>query len=200
VAAGRTVFAERGFDASMDDVAHYAGVGVGTAYRHFSNKYELAAAIFAEAIEEVVVEAEKASVADDAWSGLVEFFEAIATRQTADRGLREVLMAGFPSEEDASDQIDERINAPLRIAVARAKAQGTMRTDAEMSDVGVLLTMLCTVADLTADVAPEQWRRYQPVLLAGLRPGGPDLPVPPLDEAELQTAMRTRQRRMRTTG
>ena len=54
VAAAREVFAERGLDASLDDVAHRAGLGVGTAYRHFANKYELARAIFGEAIDEIV--------------------------------------------------------------------------------------------------------------------------------------------------
>ena len=49
--AAREVFAERGLEASLDDIARHAGLGVGTAYRHFSNKYELAQAIFAEAID-----------------------------------------------------------------------------------------------------------------------------------------------------
>ena len=45
--AAREVFAERGLGATLDDVAAAAGVGTGTAYRHFRNKHELAAEVLA---------------------------------------------------------------------------------------------------------------------------------------------------------
>ncbi len=53
IAAGREVFAERGFDASLDDVADHAGVGVGTAYRRFPNKEALIDEIFEERMREI---------------------------------------------------------------------------------------------------------------------------------------------------
>jgi AcrR family transcriptional regulator len=188
ITAARAVFAERGLDASMDDVARAAGVGVGTAYRHFANKYELAAAIFTEVVDEIVGEAHRAASMTDAWSGLMSFLEAVATRQSADRGLRDVLM-GVRLGKVQDDEINERLTGQLRIMVARAKQQGSIRPDADVTDVGVLLVMLCTVADLSGDVAPDLWRRYQPMLLAGLRPGGPVLPIPPLDEDTLHAAI-----------
>src|SRR5947209_19887027 len=39
--SARSVFAEYGPEAQMDDVAHQAGVGVGTVYRHFDTKEAL---------------------------------------------------------------------------------------------------------------------------------------------------------------
>lgn len=99
VQAGREVFAERGLEASLDDVARHAGLGVGTAYRHFANKYELAQAIFTEAIETIIAKAEEAAELDDPWRGLVMFFECAAEAQATDRGLREVLM-GFHDPEE----------------------------------------------------------------------------------------------------
>ena len=57
IAAGRDVFAKRGLEASLDDIARQAGVGIGTAYRHFGNKFELAEAIMHNAIGEVVAAA-----------------------------------------------------------------------------------------------------------------------------------------------
>ena len=38
VLAARDLFAERGTDAQMDQIAQRAGVGVGTLYRHFPAK------------------------------------------------------------------------------------------------------------------------------------------------------------------
>jgi AcrR family transcriptional regulator len=193
LAAAREVFGERGLDASLDDIAARAGVGVGTAYRHFSNKYELATAILGERIEQVVDLAQSCAADPDPWQGIVGFIEGAATAQTADRGLREVLMGAHDPAQ--MEQIHDRLTAPLRDLVARAKADGVLRDDAEATDVGVVLMMLCTVADVTADVAPDLWRRYLPMLLDGLRPGAA-LPMMPIDEAALRSAMSTHKQRM----
>ena len=42
--AAEEVFAARGLDATLDDIARHAGVNVATAYRHFDSKHELARA------------------------------------------------------------------------------------------------------------------------------------------------------------
>ena len=186
VEAGREVFAERGLDASLDDVARKAGLGVGTAYRHFANKYELAQAIFTEAIEDIVALAEDALTRDDPWDGLVQFLEGAAAAQTADRGLREVMMGVY--DPSKMEEVNERISIPMRELVARAHAQGTLRTDVEMSDIGVVILMLCTVADFTGDDVPDLWRRYLPMLLAGLR-ADVELPVPPMSEELFRSTM-----------
>src|SRR5487761_263657 len=65
IAAARDVFAQRGIEASLDDVARRAGLGVGTAYRHFANKYELLTALMAQTIDEIVEQAEYAATLED---------------------------------------------------------------------------------------------------------------------------------------
>jgi len=40
--AAAEVFAARGLEATLDDIARHAGVNIATAYRHFANKHELA--------------------------------------------------------------------------------------------------------------------------------------------------------------
>jgi AcrR family transcriptional regulator len=125
VQAAREVFAERGLEASLDDIARHAGLGVGTAYRHFANKHELARAIFAEAIDDIVSLADLALTMDDPWAGIVGFLEGTAEAQTADRGLREVLMGVHDAEE--LEQVNDRLSAPLRDLVERAKRAGAIR-------------------------------------------------------------------------
>lgn len=193
VQAAREVFAERGLEASLDDVAHHAGVGVGTAYRHFANKYELAEAIFAEAIDRVMELAEHAAESPDAWSGIVAFLAGTAEMQTADRGLREVLMGVHDPER--MEQVNDRLSPPMRRMIDRAKQAGQIRPDVEVSDLGIVVLMLCTVADVTGDAAPDLWRRYLPMLLDGLR-AGTDLPVPPVPEDVLRKAMDSHKRRL----
>jgi AcrR family transcriptional regulator len=195
IAAARAVFAERGLEASLDDVAHRAGLGVGTAYRHFANKYDLAKAVFGAAIDDIVALAEQAAAGADPWAGLVAFFQGTAGAQTADRGLREVLMGVHDAEQ--LERVHDRLSAPLRRLVTRAKAAGELREDVEATDIGIVLMMLCTVADVTGDTAPDLWRRYLPMLLDGLRAGsGTPLPVPPVAEDLLRSAMATHKQRM----
>jgi AcrR family transcriptional regulator len=193
VAAAREVFAERGLEASMDDVAHRAGLGVGTAYRHFANKYDLALAILAEAIERVYQLVHDAVANPDPWAGLVSFVEGTAEMQSSDRGLREVLMGVHDAEQ--MDQVHDRLSGPLRELVDRAKAVGAVRADVESTDIGIVVTMLCTVADVTGDASPELWRRYLPMMLDGLREG-PEPSVPALSEDLLRKSMSTHKQRL----
>jgi AcrR family transcriptional regulator len=193
VQAAREVFAERGLDASLDDVARRAGLGVGTAYRHFANKYELARAIFTDAIDQIIVKAEDAARLDDPWDGLVAFLEATAEAQTADRGLREVLMGVH--DPDDMKRVNERITAALATTVERAKQAGAVRPDIELSDIGVVVLMLCMVADVTGDFAPDLWRRYLPMLLDSLRSGS-ELPVPALSQEAFCQALSSHKLRM----
>jgi Transcriptional regulator len=196
VQAAREVFAERGLEASLDDVAHHAGVGVGTAYRHFANKYELARAIFAEAIDEVLELAERSAAANKPWDGIVAFLEGVAELQTADRGLREVLMGVHDAEQ--MEQVSDRLSAPLQQLVERGKQAGVLRPDVESTDLGIVLIMLCTVADVTGDAAPDLWRRYLPMLLDGLRAGrhGSMPSVPPVPDDVLRKAMKSHKERL----
>lgn len=186
VEAGREVFAERGLDASLDDIARRAGLGVGTAYRHFTNKYELAQAIFSEAIDEIVALADRALTLDKPWDGLVLFMEGAAAAQTSDRGLREVMMGVY--DPSKMEEVNERISIPLRELVERAHAEGTLRASIEMSDIGVVLLMLCTVADFTGEASPDLWRRYLPMLLTGLR-ADVELPVAPMSDELFRSTM-----------
>lgn len=186
VAAAREVFARRGLDATLDEVAKHAGVGVGTAYRHFANKHELAVAIMTETIDAVVAHAEAALVVEDAWEGLAGFVEAVLDLQSADRGLREVLMG--TRDPDGSDEVYDRLAAPVSALMDRARRAGAIRPDVVDTDLGFVITMLCVIADMAGDVAPGLWRRYLPGLLGVLREGGADEGVPALTEAEFRTA------------
>ena len=193
VQAAREVFAERGLEASLDDVARHAGLGVGTAYRHFANKHELAQAILTEAIDRIIALADAAAEADDPWAGVVSFLEGVAEAQNADRGLREILMGMHDPAQ--VERINERMREPLQVIVQRVKTTGRVRPDIEPSDLGVVVMMLCTVADITGGIAPELWRRYLPLLLDGLGGNSP-LPVPALDHDEMRDAMMSHKQHM----
>src|ERR1700686_3320002 len=91
--AAREVFADRGPDASLDQIAPHAGVGVGTVYRRFPDKDTLIDALFEERIDEIAAAAQHALSASDPWEGLVGFLHQANALLSGDRGLRQVLLA-----------------------------------------------------------------------------------------------------------
>ena len=194
--SAREVFARRGIEASLDDVAKNAGVGVGTAYRHFANKYELLKALMGQTIENIVDEAERAAQIADPWQALVAVFESALTVQARDRGLREVLMGVHDPE--MLERVQERMSKPINDVVRRARSAGVIRRDIEVSDVGMTIAMLCTVAEIAGDTNPELWRRYLTLTLDSLKPGGSKLPVKALDEQAMRQAMATHKQTMAT--
>src|SRR4051812_20800401 len=88
-AAGH-LFAERGLEVTLNDIAHHAGVGVGTAYRRFANKEEVIDAYFEDKLDQVAQLADEALKDPDAWRGLVTYVEQASALQMEDRGLMQI--------------------------------------------------------------------------------------------------------------
>jgi AcrR family transcriptional regulator len=191
--AAAAVFAERGLGVTMDDIAHRAGVGVGTVYRRFPDKEELIDALFVDRIEAMATLAEQGLAHDDPWEGLVWFMEQALLEQARDRGLKELLFGAARGHGGVS-HARERM-APVVIELFdRARASGQLRDDVEGVDTPVLQLMVGTVLDFARDVEPELWRRFLVIVLDGLRArrdGRTPLPVPPLREDDLEKAMAT---------
>lgn len=170
IGAARQVFAERGLDATLDEIAARAGLGVGTAYRHFADKYELAAELLGEATQEVADEARAALAIDDPWDALVWYFQTSVARQAANRGLYEAL-AG---RGRVADKI--RVWPELAAAVTelfdRARRAGAIRDELRAEDSVAVFTMLGAL-----DTTPERRQRYLGLILDGMRATGrPTLP------------------------
>jgi len=194
IEAAREVFARRGLEASLDDVARHAGLGIGTAYRHFANKYELASALMQQTIDTMVHTVEQALLVEDPWQGLVDFLESAMCAQATDRGLREVLMGIH--DPDKMEQIHDRLTGPINELMRRAQLAGAVRPDADPTDLGFIMGMLGTVADMAGDTAPELWRRYLNLCLDGLRPGSKPFDIRALSELEFRAAMATHKQKI----
>src|ERR1700710_867993 len=91
LAAAAELFAHRGLDVTLNDIAHHAGVGVGTAYRRFANKEEVIDALFEDRLQAVAEVATDALDDPDPWNGLVSFLERALEMQFGDRGLNQIM-------------------------------------------------------------------------------------------------------------
>lgn len=187
--AARRAFAELGIDASVEEIAGRAGVGVGTLYRRFPTKNALVDAVFEEHLDDMAAAAERALEAGDAWAGLLQYLEYVVGSQAADRGLSEIVGAHLRTEQ-LIGRARTRLRPLVERLIARAHDAGELRPDVVYEDVSVLLWTTGRVVDATRGVAPEFWRRYLGLIVDGLRSSSRShLPEPPLTPAEHRAAM-----------
>lgn len=181
---------------TRNDIAHHAGVGVGTAYRRFANKEEVIDALFEQRLQDVAAVAQDALADPDAWNGLVGFLERSLQMQFGDRGLTQIMNdpgLGDARVADARDRIAPLIEA----IVARAKDQGLIRPDLDQADLIFTQVGLSAIIEATRSIAPDLYRRYLAIFLDGIRADRTTLrplPVPALSSHQTHTAM-TRRRR-----
>jgi AcrR family transcriptional regulator len=169
LAAAAEVFTERGLDATLDEVARAAGVGVGTVYRRFPDKESLVAELFRDRVDALVTVAQDACTAADPWQGLASYLEYAAAAMAGDQGLRQLMMFGT-YDRDQVCYAGDRMRPVISRLVERAQHSGDLRPDFAATDVKLISVMLGSVAEYAAVVAPEVWRRYLVMLLDGLRP------------------------------
>jgi len=158
--AARTAFAEHGTDASLEDIARRAGVGIGTLYRNFPTRAALVEAVYIDGAEDLVRAATE--VADlPPWEALERwlwrFVEYAATKKVLIEALnRESAM--IKSCRDAFYYV----GGPI---LARAQAAGEVRPDTNIDDV---MRLIAGVAGVTFPNA-EQRNRVLALAIDGLR-------------------------------
>ncbi|MFD7298166.1 TetR/AcrR family transcriptional regulator [Streptomyces sp. NPDC059897] len=192
IAAAREVFAERGVEVTLDDIARHAGVGVGTVYRRFADREELIEAVFEDQVERLAEAAEEASRCEDPWTGLEQLLLVTGRHFADNRGLRDVLLEGTPDRRRALT-MRERLTPAVTTVLTRAQQAGSLRDDIEVTDVPLIHIMLMATAEQGRSVTPDLWKRYLTLILDGLRQDR-DRPTPlpqrALDQGEFDRAMR----------
>lgn len=190
LAAASELFAEQGFSVTLNDIAHHAGVGIGTAYRRFPNKEAVIDALFEQRLQDVAAVAQGALEDPDAWQGLVGFLERSLSMQFGDRGLNEI-MNNPALGQDRVKEARDRIAPLLTRIVDRAKREGAVRADFEQSDLVFIQLAVSAIMAGSRAVSPDLYRRYLAMFLDGIRTsGGPTtLPFAALDADQTHAAM-----------
>lgn len=190
IAAARELFAERGLDATLDDVAAHAGVGVGTVYRRFANRDELIVGVLTEHLAQVTEAARGALDNPDPWNAVVDLLTLVASSMATDRGLAAVIMSIDHSHPDI-EATKSVLTAQLTQVYDRARVSGVLRPDLESADFFGILTMLAAVGEKTEPTAPGAWRRYLELILDGIRAEGRvELTVPALTDRQIREVQR----------
>ncbi|MGY4710316.1 TetR/AcrR family transcriptional regulator [Mycolicibacterium sp. CBM1] len=190
IEAARDLFAQKGLEPNMNDVAHHAGVGVGTVYRRFATKAELLEAVFLDGLKQMMELAELALQQDDSWDGFVWLVEQMAKISATDRGLREMAFSNYSSGTRLNATKEHLVPALTRI-VERTQADGYLRPEIAATDMPIISLLAGTVSEFAGGVNGDLWRRYVALFIEGLRrrPDQRHLPVKALSDTDLGAAM-----------
>jgi AcrR family transcriptional regulator len=190
--AAREVFAEQGLEASTNEIARRAGVGVATLFRRFPTRDDLVEAVFAEKMSAYAGAITDALAEPDPWHGFCGFMERVCEMQADDRGFADVLTLTFPTAKGLEAERDRSANA-LTELLDRAKAGGRLRADFAHQDVPLVLMANAGVITATRDAAPDAWRRLVGYLVqAFAAESARPLPDPPTKTQMYRALMRLR--------
>ncbi len=195
--AAREVFAEQGLQASTNEVARRAGVGVATLFRRFPSRDDLVGAVFADKMRAYVDAVDTALAEVDAWQGFCGYIERMCEMQAEDRGFADVLILTFPTAK-ALEADRNRAFDGLGELIARAKATGRLREDFVHQDVPLILMANAGVVTATRNAAPDAWRRIVGYLVQSFAAeAARPLPPPPARTQVIRALMgETRHRLM----
>ncbi|MHC0431122.1 TetR/AcrR family transcriptional regulator [Streptomyces sp. O3] len=172
LAVARAAFAEHGTDASLEDIARRAGVGIGTLYRHFPHRHALMSAVFQDAVDELLARSRELLDDPRPCEALVGWLREVITHAGAYRGLSRALMS--VSYDDASAL--SRCREPMRDAggalLARAREAGSVRPDVTIGDLLQLTNAIALAAEETPS-DPGLADRLLTLTLQGLAPRNP---------------------------
>lgn len=160
------LFAERGDEVQMADVARAAGVGVGTIYRHFPTRRALIEAAAQRRFAEIMEYARRLSMPNpDVRQALTDLLAHIAQVHEQGRALSGAIES-VRGDTEPRGEIRAEFAALGEELLARGRADTTLRADTTVADLYMIVGAVAAVAR----GGFGDWRRFIELALDGLRP------------------------------
>ncbi|WP_163509672.1 TetR/AcrR family transcriptional regulator [Fodinicola acaciae] len=168
LACAQEAFNAHGVDASLEDIARAAEVGIGTLYRHFPTRDALLEALMAERFQRAADSAGQLLSEPDPVDALRSWLREFIRGASAYRGLPESVMAVLT---DPESQLYASCHAMQESAAKlwqRAQKAGTVRKDVSAPDAFLMAAGISWAAERAAE-DPARVERFLDVLIDGLR-------------------------------
>ena len=170
IAAALAAFTEHGADdASLDEIARRAGVGIGTLYRHFPNRQALLEAVYRDQVEDLCAAARDRAAAATPAQALENWLRDLMAFAATKRNLTSSIMS---VPEGKRSEVALSCSAMVRDAadglLAQAQRSGEIRPDVDAIDLLRLSHALAVASEMPSGHADQQERLLK-VLLDGLR-------------------------------
>ena len=161
LACAHEAFTERGAEASLEDIARRAGVGIGTLYRHFPTRDALLVALLSERLRGLATYAEDVLDQQEPGEAVANWIRATCAHGQTYRGLAMSLM----SQALEFDEACAAAQAAGDRLLARAQQTGRVRPDISRAHLVALVHGLV----VATEDKPEMFDQLLSVLLDGLQ-------------------------------
>lgn len=131
----KTVFADKGSQASLEQIARTAGFGIGTLYRHFPTRDALVAAVYANETGQLADAAERLAGGHAPVAALREWLMLFIDFMSTKHGMAEVFDAVVGPASALYAEAGTRITAAVEMLVRRAVESGDIALEIAPSDI-----------------------------------------------------------------
>jgi AcrR family transcriptional regulator len=149
----KQAFIVHGTDVALEDIARHAGVGIGTLYRHFPDRYSLMNAVFIRELDALNDRAKELIDADAPADALFVWLRAVGAHSAMYRGLSSAILA---QSDGRMLQCKAQLRDSGAALLARAQESGAVREGIEIGD----LLKLTSAIVLAAEKNPEDRRTF----------------------------------------
>jgi AcrR family transcriptional regulator len=168
LAAASEVFVAEGADASLDEIARQAGVGIGTLYRHFPTRQCLLEAVFLDQVDDLRAAADALAADPDPVDALTEWLRAHIAHGRKGRSLGSSVMAAKLQEGSDVNLACRAMIDSGQTLLDRAQAAGQVRPEVALTDVLKMVHGIVLVTE-GAPVGQERAERMLDLLIGGVR-------------------------------
>jgi len=168
--AAMAAFTEHGADdASLEEIARRAGVGIGTLYRHFPTRQALLEAVYRDQVEALRVRADELIASDAPGEALATWLRVLMSFSSTKRSLTSALLATIGKDSDLLSSCSLVICDAADTLLKRAQEAGVVRADADGRDL-IRLVHAVNIATQHVPTDAGQADRLLGLILDGLRP------------------------------
>jgi len=167
--AARERVAEIGPNASLEDIAKRAEVGIGTLYRHFPTRDDLLAAVCEDQVEGLLRLAGELRAECGAGEAFAEWLRFAVAEMMRFRGLRVILAPNLSEGRRLSDPSKDRLLNGASPLLSDAIVAGRVRPDISPASIFGLVSAIPAAAE-TSDDPEAAAQVLLSVLINGLSP------------------------------
>lgn len=168
--SARELFAQRGHEVQMGEIAAHAQLGIGSLYRHFPNKQALLTAIVQERFRAMSLIARAAEEVDDPREAFDTLLWRYLEAAAADKAFQWVML-GSDSVDRAEIQPEKDAFAAIASRVIhRAVQAGAVRADLVYADFPIMACGIMSTMHFRPSGDNADWKRHLSLLLDGVSP------------------------------
>ena len=145
-------FSAQGVEASLEEIARTAGVGIGTLYRNFPTREALVLAVYQQQVADLDTLSSDLLATMPAVDALGEWMRAFVRYTGIKRGLVGMLRSMMGADATALDAAKITMRASAQRLLNAARQEGSIRSDIDAPDLMRAMGGVCVATDYSFDV------------------------------------------------